>query len=302
MTVSHFNEMKYQFFSFYSHIDHYQEDLDEAADVDGRIKDFEHKGILQKQFLVRYLSDFGAMMRVSKKRIADTAVSISTPEYCIMCTLHMSLRVGECLLTKLIEEVLRLEKKNRLKVLALAEDKFKEIFSGYEIDHAPELEEIHQFSLGYNPDGSGSIKGIKMTDARQKKVWKRIKELMDIVFEGDQAAKIALKHPEGTPENYLRLFELYHEVKTALKVDHDVHGEAIDDIQAKIDLFCDKFIVMFGDKAVTNYMHTLRSGHVAFWLAEYGNIHRYNNSGLESFVGTCRSFYFKVCMLFFYSL
>ena len=167
--------------------------------------------------------------------------------------------------------------------------------TGYEIDHAPELEEIHQFAIGYNPSGAGSIENISMTEARQKKVIKRVNELVEIVFKGNQAVIIALQSPSSTKENYLRLFELYDEFKTALRVDHDVTLEAIDDIQAKIDLFCEKYIMMFGDKAVTNYIHTLRSGHVAFWLEEYGNVHRYNNSGLESFVGTCRSFFFKVC-------
>ena len=61
-----------------------------------------------------------------------------------------------------------------------------------------------------------------------------------------------------------------------------------------LDMFGREFICMFGGEAVTNYVHAIMSGHVRFWLRIHGNIHKFNNSGLESYVGVVRSYFFKV--------
>ena len=50
---------------------------------------------------------------------------------------------------------------------------------------------------------------------------------------------------------------------------------------------------MFGEQAVTNYIHFWSSGHFRYFLKRYGNLYRFSGVGGEANMGTLRGYFFK---------
>jgi hypothetical protein len=272
--------------------DDYDQCLEEAAAVDDSILMHLGGSVEQKRHLIRYLQHDGMIIDACKARHNIPGVSIRTPEKCVMCTLHMTLRIGDNLMTRLVRCLNHIRSNSRGAQCKRVSDLFVRCFSGLANDDEM-AEEIHSFSVKYDSQ-KNTIEPIKMSAARQKKVLPRIDEFIAIVFSPENADIITTQNSAFTAASFTSIFDHYKLVLAKLCVLDHLAIDEIDEVQDMLDGFGREYIAIFGQEAVANYVHALISGHVRFWLRLHGNIHKFNNSGLESSVGTVRSFFFKV--------
>jgi hypothetical protein len=67
---------------------------------------------------------------------------------------------------------------------------------------------------------------------------------------------------------------------------------AIEDFQTLVDHWFNKWIKLTGCNGLSNYMHIVGSGHLVFYLREWGNLYKYSQQGWESFNLLIKSIYF----------
>jgi hypothetical protein len=75
-----------------------------------------------------------------------------------------------------------------------------------------------------------------------------------------------------------------------LRREDDFTDSDIDDLQDKMDEFCELYIKMFGRDHVTNYIHMLAAGHFRYYYRIYRNLHRHANHGWEALNGVLKNF------------
>lgn len=188
-------------------------------------------------------------------------VMIHNTELCVMCTLHMELRIGEYLLTELVRELENFESPSmRNKDMLKVSQFFVSVFAGVPFgmdDYNPD-DYTYSFNISMEPNGK-TISHIKMSGARQKKVMLRIQELIDIVMSEalNSQDKMVRKKYQWTD-----IFSQYKLVLATIQSLEDiVDPRQIDAVQIMLDKFCATFREMLGDEKVTNYIHALWSGH-----------------------------------------
>ncbi len=64
----------------------------------------------------------------------------------------------------------------------------------------------------------------------------------------------------------------------------------LEQLQDKIDKYCDQYLKRHGNHGITNYLHTLLAGHVRQQIALYGNLFRDANVGFEAYIRTMRRY------------
>jgi hypothetical protein len=73
----------------------------------------------------------------------------------------------------------------------------------------------------------------------------------------------------------------------------DFDEGAVEDFQTLADDWFDKWIKLVGRDGLSNYVHIVASGHLSFYLKEWGNLYKYSQQGWESFNSLIKSVYFR---------
>ena len=107
--------------------------------------------------------------------------------------------------------------------------------------------------------------------------------------------KIIKKTFDGIDVDELkRALDHYHIAMEILKIKHrDVTEDEIKQFQNHIDEFHAVWVKIFGVDGLTNYIHYLSAGHVAFYMKEYGNLSKYSNQGWEALNSGIKCFFFR---------
>ena len=63
--------------------------------------------------------------------------------------------------------------------------------------------------------------------------------------------------------------------------------------QDKVDEYYEKWINLTGQNGMTNYIHFLGSGHVAYYLFKYRNVYRFSQQGFEAMMGKIKAIYHR---------
>ena len=63
--------------------------------------------------------------------------------------------------------------------------------------------------------------------------------------------------------------------------------------QEKVDVYYTKWIKVTGRNGVTNYIHLLESGHVAYYIFKYQNLYWYSQKGLKVMMAKIKAIYHK---------
>lgn len=74
-------------------------------------------------------------------------------------------------------------------------------------------------------------------------------------------------------DNFLKIGEMYIEIRDKLRGDDDMTDEQIDLLQLDMDAYCELHSEMFGVGTEQNYTHLWESGDIRFHLRRLGNIH-----------------------------
>ena len=212
---------------------------------------------------MRYLTNEAMLIEVVKHRQEATHEAIiHKPELCIMCTLHMELRIGEYCLTEMARELHYHEAPKRNEKMEEMSRFIADCFAGTSETEgiADEDDRIHQFNVALDTKNSKQIGTIKMSAARQKKVMRRIDELVDIVMSADLAERRGIVN---TNAQYKELFQKYKGIVELLQRVDDIRDDevAIKEVQNLLDQFTRYYTTMLGPTKVTNYIHALSSGH-----------------------------------------
>jgi len=80
----------------------------------------------------------------------------------------------------------------------------------------------------------------------------------------------------------MELFVAISKYRSAMKL-LTLHRELIDE-------FYEKWINIFGDEGITNYIHILGSGHILYFIRKYGCLYLYSQQGWEALNNTIQTF------------
>jgi hypothetical protein len=82
-------------------------------------------------------------------------------------------------------------------------------------------------------------------------------------------------------------------VMTSMRRREEFDEGAIEDFQVLADDWFYKWIKLAGRDGMSNYVHIVGSGHLAFYMREWGDLYRYSQQGWESFNSLIKSVYFR---------
>lgn len=212
--------------------------------------------------------------------------SISAPEICVPCLLHMFMRMAE----KLLCLLLQLGVQCRADTSAAEKDMIlqriqtcvNQLLSGLPEGAAADA---HQGSVYRLPSvAPGQQIQISMSAARLKKVFAGRARLL-------QAALGDVRAPPGLLETFTQLFSDFHKMFLRLHSRKSfVTQDSINTMQDSMDDFCSKYIKAFGVQNITNYIHDLHAGHIHFFLTQYRSLYEHCNIAAEATMGTTTSF------------
>jgi hypothetical protein len=80
-------------------------------------------------------------------------------------------------------------------------------------------------------------------------------------------------------------------MKTAKKRETFTEAE-IGKFQHLADKWFERWFVLWGRDTMTNYIHMVASGHLAFYMREWGILYKYSQQGWEAFNSLIKSVYF----------
>jgi hypothetical protein len=196
---------------------------------------------------------------------------------CVPCILHMENNCGLKVLQMLLGEGLKNAAKERTFVNCGTK---KQRIEAY-VDKVEEIS--NQKVLGnenypacwhvpYNPSNS-ELNSITMDNPRTRKL---INNLRDLVF-------VCIKN-DTRQRNFLSCRHYYNKLMEILRKRTDFNDEEIDEFQKNADYFYIKWIDLYEEEGLRNYIHMIGSGHVADFLAYYCNLYIHSQQGWEHFL------------------
>jgi hypothetical protein len=140
------------------------------------------------------------------------------------------------------------------------------------------------YALKYDST-TNRIDDLKLSNVRLQIVMKHewYKPIMDIVFEGHDNSAFRIQQQVTINHNYNSMMGLLRNIQTFT-------DEQLQNLQQSIDVYCDSYLAMHGNRDVTNYLHTLQAGHVRHQIRRFGSLFRYANIGFEAYIGTIRRY------------
>jgi hypothetical protein len=99
-----------------------------------------------------------------------------------------------------------------------------------------------------------------------------------------------LKNPERRSK-WNEHFELWNKVmETARKPDY-FEVQEIEEFQVQADAWYLVWHLLHGRDGISNYIHMISSGHIAFYMREWGNLFKFLQQGWESMNSLMKSVY-----------
>jgi hypothetical protein len=223
-------------------------------------------------------------------------------EMCIPCILHLELRVGDKTLKHCCQFTISLAR-NEAQAKQVSKcwaDCMNKIWTAGSTVDSITAEMLADTDTVICSDykvamrSATEVEHLKCSGTRQRDVLKNISAIIDRVVSEtkllDQISAAQRTAAEATIADYKLLFRRYKNVCCYLRYRRNFTDPEIRNFQHETDKFCRLYSQMFGAGDETNYIHDLQSGHLADFLDVYRNLYRYANFGLESFVGTIRTY------------
>ena len=140
------------------------------------------------------------------------------------------------------------------------------------------------YSLRYDSQRQ-KVDDLKLSNVRLQIIMKPewYNPIMDIVYEKQidsvekKAKQVSINTKYNSMMGQLRNTQTFSENQLSL-------------LQDTIDDYCETYLEQNGNRDVTNYLHTLQSGHIRNQIRRFGNLFRYANIGFEAYIGTIRRY------------
>ncbi|KAJ1394569.1 hypothetical protein B484DRAFT_472781, partial [Ochromonadaceae sp. CCMP2298] len=189
----------------------------------------------------------------------------------VMDILHCELRVGEQLLTRLVQA-------GQLRGDLNGEEK-KELISKTETIINERIFRSQGAGVGnYKITVErGAVQTMSMNNDRLRKIFANIGLLIEANLGANGAA-------------FAKLFSLYLRFMTRLQSDVEYSDEEIKVASDAMTDFGECWISLFGTDSITNYVHYIIAGHVASFLRKYRNLAIFANQGWEAMNGVMKKY------------
>ena len=200
-------------------------------------------------------------------------------------TLHMELRVGEELLTQIVQRLVL----NRTDICdAEKERKLEHVGCALSSIMNKNSAEQLNFKLNVQPNNKCKLQKITLNNSRLRIILRDFHTLFDkhIIYSD---AEILKPEIEVEISNTCDVVSLWLKVIDALCHDRDMSIDDADRSQDTIDLFCEKYFCLFPNSYGT-YLHLLEAGHLRDYIKSHGNIHRFNTTDGEAHNGRTKTF------------
>jgi len=80
---------------------------------------------------------------------------------------------------------------------------------------------------------------------------------------------------------------------TLLRKKTDFTDDDINKFQELFDEFFQRWVQLWGEKSITNYIHIYQSGHISELLFHWRNLYKYSQQGWEALNGAIKTFFFR---------
>jgi len=140
------------------------------------------------------------------------------------------------------------------------------------------------YALKYNAQAN-KIDELKISNVRLQIVMQEdcYRRVVEIVYAGHENAETKISEEIQVNRLYLQMMRKLRQTKTFSE-------QELIQLQDDIDAYCDKYCEMSGNQEITNYLHTLQTGHVRHHIRRFGNLFRFANVGFEAYIGTIRRY------------
>lgn len=191
-------------------------------------------------------------------------------DHAIPCILHMENRIGEKMLSLLLNEVMvkmfQLSEEQRLLALERVEHFINHNITGDE--HTP-----GQWSIPLDKDKK-KIESITMSNTLTRIFVNEMDCLVNYIL--DKPDEVERKN------NWIDCLHQYQMVMQIACQRNEFTDDDIERFQQQCDIFFGKWVDLHGTKGITNYIHMIGSGHLSYYLKKYRNLYRYSQQGWEA--------------------
>jgi hypothetical protein len=198
----------------------------------------------------------------------------------VPCILHMENRCGEKFLKLLFLEGYD-SKSTGTEQAKLLKD--LEIIVNTQILGRPGRKANWRVATTQNKDSRQTIKDQTLPNTHCRKFLQHFALLSELCIPDDDARREAWN---DCVERWLEVME------TARKRETFTEAE-IGEFQYLADEWFERWLGLHGRDGLTNYIHMVASGHLSFYMREWGNLYKYSQQGWEAFNSLIKSVYFR---------
>jgi hypothetical protein len=131
-----------------------------------------------------------------------------------------------------------------------------------------------------NNDGNIALEAIQVRNNISRCIINQIDTIIEEALPPEHSARAQLIIALTNYKSAMKLLTLHRELT----------DEEINQFQDLVDDFFATWIDVFGEEGVTNYIHMLASGHIAYFLKKYGCLYLYSQQGWEALNSTIQTF------------
>jgi hypothetical protein len=102
-----------------------------------------------------------------------------------------------------------------------------------------------------------------------------------------------LPHDLPRQHQWNQTIERWNLVMEGVRSKEQYNQQAVDDFQDLADDWFEHYIELAGRDGCSNYTHLIASGHISFYLKEWGNLYRYSQQGWEAYNSLLKSVYYR---------
>jgi hypothetical protein len=204
---------------------------------------------------------------------------VEVVELLIPCILHLENRIGEKMITIILRKALNDFSGRKDDFISHMNAVFRTKVLGTE--DCPS-----QWRIPVSKDSEENFKIVHMQI--RNNVARSILNKMDTIIEQAWLLQDTNWHRE-----LISAVTKYREAMKILMRHSEPNDDDIEEFQSLIDDFYEKWIEIFGDEGITNYIHMLGSGHVMYFMKKYGCLYLYSQQGWESLKNTIQTFIYQ---------
>ena len=124
------------------------------------------------------------------------------------------------------------------------------------------------------PTEGDELKKISLSNVTARKFVNAIDQLFDIVFK--------FHEDDGLRRGvFQRCVDGYPKMMEKIRQRRDFTDEEIVSLQKDIDVWYADWVSVTGREGITNYVHMLGAGHLAYYLKKFRNLYRFSNQSWE---------------------